>query len=146
MRTFIVAAFLAIPVIASAQPTLTFAPTVSASPAAQEVRGMERQMHEAYFNGDMRRIRSLYADDSTFTFQTGRTLGPDERIKALRARPDLRTTVDNVRLYGDSTAIVNGKVVLDVADGTQTRMQVVRVWVKQGGAWKVAAFQSTPLE
>ena len=47
MRTFIMAAFLAIPVIASAQPALTFAPGLSDSPAAQEVRGMERQMHEA---------------------------------------------------------------------------------------------------
>ena len=47
MRTFIMAAFLAIPVVASAQPALTFAPGLSDSPAAQEVRGMERQMHEA---------------------------------------------------------------------------------------------------
>ena len=146
MRTFIMAAFLAIPVIASAQPTFTLAPGLVASPAAQEVQGVERQLHEAYVKGDMTRIRSQYANDSTFTFQTGRTLGPDERIKALRARPDLRTTVDNVRLYGNSTAIVNGKVALEVADGTQTRMQVVRVWVKQGGAWKVAAFQSTRLK
>ena len=94
----------------------------------------------------MTRIRGLYADDSTFTFQTGRTLGPDERIKALRARPDLRTTVDNVRLYGNSTAIVNGKVALEVADGTQMLLQTVRVWVKQGGAWKVAASQATPVK
>ena len=146
MRTFIMAAFLAIPVLASAQPTFTLAPGLVASPAAQEVQGVERQLHEAYVNGDKTRMRSQYADDSTFTFQTGRTLGPDEQVKAIRAFPDLRTTVDNVRLYGDSTAIVNGKTAFAGSDGPQMLLQIVRVWVKQGGAWKVAASQATPVK
>ena len=146
MRTFIMAAFLAIPVIASAQPTFTLAPGLVASPAGQEVQGLERQLHEAYVKGDKPSIRSRYADDSTFTYSTGRTLGPDERVKGMRAFSDLRTTVDNLRLYGDGTAVVNGTSAFKDADGNPFRVQNLRVWVKQGGAWKVAALQSTPVK
>ena len=146
MRTLVMAAFLAIPVIASAQPTFTLAPGLVASPAAQEVQGLERQLHEAYVKGDKARIRSQCAEDATFTFQTGRTLGPDEHVKAIPAYPDLRVTVDNVRLYGGHTAIVNGKAALANADGTQSLLQTVRVWVKQGEAWKVAVWQTTRLK
>jgi hypothetical protein len=51
-----------------------------------------------------------------------------------------------VRFYGASTAIVNGKTAFAGADGTLTLLQTIRVWVKLEGAWKVAAFQATPVK
>lgn len=125
-------------------PSIVFPSAPAASQAEREIRAAEQSMHEAYVKGDRTRFRALYADDATFTYSSGRTVGVDERVRGLGAFPDLRDSVAGVRIYGGATAIVTMQS--EYADsGRPVRLQIIRVWVKQGTAWKVAAFQSTPV-
>jgi uncharacterized protein (TIGR02246 family) len=114
--------------------------------AEKEIRAVEQQMHDAYAKGDQRLFASLYADDATFTYSGGKTVGKDERVKALTAPfKNLKDEIQNVRVWG-GTAVVNDRTDYDAqATGQHVALQVLRVWLKRDGKWQVVAFQSTPI-
>jgi uncharacterized protein (TIGR02246 family) len=116
------------------------------SPAEKEVRAAEQQMHDAYVKHDVALFAKLYAEESTFTYASGQVVGKAERVKGFTYPfTDLKDEIQKVRVYGDF-AIVN-----DRSDYTahntpdHVAIQITRVWRKQGGAWRVVAFQSTPI-
>jgi uncharacterized protein (TIGR02246 family) len=116
------------------------------TPAEREVRAAEERMHQAYVAGDAKAFRSLYADDSTFTYSTGRTVGPDERVKDLRAFKNLRDEIVSIKMIGTDVALV--RCISQYANATtpgESRITILRVWQKRDGQWKVIAFQGTPL-
>ena len=57
-------------------PSITFPAPTPQNAAEREIRSAEEQMHAAYVRADKKLFRSLYADDSTFTYWTGQTVGP----------------------------------------------------------------------
>jgi uncharacterized protein (TIGR02246 family) len=113
--------------------------------AEREIRAVEQQMHDAYVRHDVPLFASLYADDSTFTYSTGRTVGKNERVAGFTAQfSDLKDDLQRVRVYGD-VAIVNDRSDYTNASKQHVAIQITRVWMKRGGKWQVVAFQSTPI-
>jgi uncharacterized protein (TIGR02246 family) len=127
-------------------PSITFPAPTPQNAAEREIRSAEEQMHAAYVRADKKLFRSLYADDSTFTYWTGQTVGPDERVSDLRAYPDLRDTVQRIRIYGDVAIVTLRSEYADPPRPGNAHRQFTRVWVKRGGMWRVVLFQSTAIQ
>ena len=112
--------------------------------AEQEVRAAEELMHKAYVAGDAKAFRGLYTDDSTFTYSSGSTVGPDERAKSVRAFPDLKDEIVSIKVLGDLALVRCISEYSNTKGTAKDRITVLRVWQKRGGKWQVVAFQATP--
>jgi len=126
-------------------PSITFPAPTPQNAAEREIRSAEEQMHAAYVRGDKKLFRSLYTDDSTFTYFNGMTVGPDERVSDLRAYPDLRDTVQRIRIFGDAAVVTMQSEFADQPRSADARRQISRVWIKRSGTWRVVSFQSTSI-
>jgi uncharacterized protein (TIGR02246 family) len=116
----------------------------------REVRAAEEQMHRAYVTGDVQVFASLYADDSTFTYNSGVTVTGKQRIEDFKKQAaaggfkDLRDEIVSITTLGDAVALVR----CTSRYSTQSRsgeahLNILRVWHKRNGRWQVVAFQST---
>jgi ketosteroid isomerase-like protein len=115
------------------------------TPAEREVRAAEDQMHKAYVAGDKELFRSLYTDDSTFTYSRGETVSRDERVRRLGAFKDLRDEIASIKVVGDVALV---RCISRYSNQTQpgeTQITILRVWQQRAGKWQVLAFQSTPV-
>jgi uncharacterized protein (TIGR02246 family) len=128
------------------EPSITFLTPTPQTAAEREIRSAEEQMHAAYVRGDKKLFRNMYADDSTFTYWTGQTVGPDERVSDLRAYPDLRDTVQRIRIYGDVAIVTLRSEYADPPRQGNAHRQFTRVWVKTRRMWRVVLFQSTAIQ
>jgi uncharacterized protein (TIGR02246 family) len=114
--------------------------------AEKEVRAAEEQMHNAYVSGDHKLFRNLFADDSTFTASNGTTIGPDRRVKGLRAYKDLQDEVVSIKVLGD-VALVRTISRYASAEGKErAHLTILRVWHKRDGRWQVVAYQATSVQ
>jgi len=116
------------------------------TPIEREVRAAEGQMHKAYVAGDQALFRSLYAEDSTFTYSSGITVGREERVKGLRAFKDLRDEIVSIKVLGDVALVRCISRYSNATAAGETQITILRVWRKQNGKWQVVVFQSTPLQ
>jgi uncharacterized protein (TIGR02246 family) len=116
----------------------------AADAAESEIRVVEQQMHDAYVKHDVPLFASLYAEDSTFTHATGRTVSKAERVKEFTAPyPDLKDDLQRIRVYGN-VAIVNDRSDYTArTDHRHVALQITRVWMKREGRCQVVSFQST---
>jgi len=73
------------------------------------------------------------------------TVGPDERVSDLRAYPDLRDTVQRIRIFGDAAVVTMQSEFADQPRSADARRQISRVWIKRSGTWRVVSFQSTSI-
>lgn len=116
-----------------------------------EIKAMEARRYAAMIAGDAAAMDELLCDELRYTHSncvvdtkeslTGLITGGKLAYKA--ARP----VFDDVLVYGDA-AIVTGSMELDVSVGGAERTvkgRFTNVWVKDGGRWRFAAWQSTPL-
>lgn len=145
----ITAALLAATAASADQSAARFAGVAGQTAAEREVRAAEEQMHQAYVTGDVALFSSLYAEDGTFTYNSGETVSAKER--AVRFVEQARTGS-----FGDlRDEIVSIKVLRDVAlvrctsryrsrtGAADTHLNILRVWQKRAGRWQVVAYQST---
>ena len=140
--------------------TLVFLLAAAAAPAfsqtaagksEQAVRQLERERVEAMLRGDAAFIERNYADDYLTTSAEGLVRGRSEvaadyRSGALRYESMTHDDV-RVRLYG-STAVVTGFDTVRGRDRGQDvsgRRRFTRVWVKQGGRWRLVSNHVTRL-
>ncbi len=116
-----------------------------------EIRAMEDRRYAAMIAADDAALDELFAEDLRYTHSNAvvdskssmRGLLSTGKLRYRAARP----VVDNVDVYGDA-AIVTGSVELDVTAGGADRTvkgRYTNVWVRAGGAWRFAAWQSTSL-
>jgi uncharacterized protein (TIGR02246 family) len=111
--------------------------------AEREIRSAEQQMHDAYVKHDVPLFASLYADDATFTYNTGEVVNKAERVKRFTAPfADLSDKLQSIRIYGD-LAIVNDRSDYSASNKEHIAIQITRVWLKRNGKWQVVSFQST---
>jgi len=117
----------------------------------QQIRNLDKQNRDAALHGDP-------SFEERYTTSDYMAIGPSEAIsnreQALaRARSaDIKLSAidvddEHVRVYGDS-AIVTGRAhIRGVINGqnVDAMARYTRVWVKQHGSWKLAAFQETPI-
>lgn len=99
---------------------------------------------------DAKGLVALYTDDFTHTHGSGKVDARDNRIVALLSGDPVieLSPVDElmVRVHNADTAIVSGRSpVKSLADGRTYDFRWLQVFVKVGGAWKLAASQATRL-
>lgn len=125
--------------------------TVKTDPAgaAAEVANADRQYNRALERSDLNALRDLLADTYVFTDPTGRVSGKEDVIKGFetgRIRIKSQTTHD-VRIdVFRSAAVETGLLISDaVRDGRNSggTFRFTRLWIKQKGRWRTAAFQET---
>lgn len=121
----------------------------AAQDARQDILAADARRFAAMIQGDLAALEGLLAEDLTYTHSTGQVETRAQFLESLRSgklRYLAATPSDvNVRVYGD-TAVVTGRAEMKVSSQGQELTVTARfteVWVKSGGAWKLAAWQST---
>ncbi len=100
--------------------------------------------------GDVAGLGTAMSDDLSWTHSNANVETKAEFLEAIRSgkyRYKSMTFDDRrVRLHGDSTAIVSGTCRVQVTSGGRDidiRLRFTELYVKQGGGWKMALWQST---
>jgi ketosteroid isomerase-like protein len=116
-----------------------------------EVLALEGKRVQAMLSADLATLESVLADDLTYSHSSGKVESKAEFIESVRTgrlkyksfeRSDVK-----VRIYGE-VAVVTGRADVKVQSSGEDLDLPIRyldVYVKKGGAWKMAAWQSTRL-
>jgi ketosteroid isomerase-like protein len=124
---------------------------VNTNDTAAEVRVMEERRYAAMIAADTAALDALLCDDLRYT-HSNCVVDTKASLLDLLGSGKLayraaRPVIDDVLVHGD-TAVLTGSMELDVTVGGADRTVKGRftdVWVRDGGAWRFAAWQSTPL-
>jgi len=131
-----VVVFLLLPLSASAQ-----------NAAEQAILKLEQQWVDALVKADTAALEKLYTDDLIYTHSSGTVDTKATYIDSLKTGKAKYESIERdevkVRFYGD-TAIVTCRSVIKVNKNT-INARYIHVYVKQKGAWRMAAHQTTRL-
>jgi ketosteroid isomerase-like protein len=120
--------------------------------AVKEIKQLEEARNQAILRGDAAALERMTADDYTFITLKGELRTKADIVKGFssgsftyqsRSISDLK-----IRVYGEA-AIVTGR---SVQEGTENgkdysgNYRFTRVYVKQHGAWKTVALQTTLIQ
>jgi uncharacterized protein (TIGR02246 family) len=149
----LIVAALVVSVPAWSQPGMQQPSTSQAGGGAeQEVRALEAQLVQAAQKNDPSFLEQHATDDYVVITGMGDRLTKDQAVQYMRSGRVHYQSIEprdmNVRVYGN-TAIVNGESSINlVRDGKPVSgdFRYTRVWVKQDGGWKIASFESTPIQ
>jgi uncharacterized protein (TIGR02246 family) len=131
-----------------------FAVSAAAAPyaAAQSsddaaVRAVEDRRIKALIEDDFSTLEAIFADDLHYTHSSTVVDDKASYMTALRSGKTKYETVDRgpsrVRIYGD-TALMTGTAVVGLRGRAEKLpLRYTLVYVKQGGQWRMAAWQST---
>lgn len=115
----------------------------------QEVLAADARRIAAMVQGDLKTLEGLLTEDLTYTHSNGQVETRAQFLEGMRSGTLRYLAVEPsdavVRVHGE-TAIVTGRADLRVsAQGRELTVPVrfTEVWVKSGGIWKMAAWQST---
>lgn len=105
------------------------------------------QFLDAVKAGGVDKIKTYYTADYTFTGPDGKIMSADERLKMISS--GTAGTVQNfsdvnVRTYGN-TGVATGVAMNKSASGATGQTRFLQVWTWQGGHWRLAASQVTPI-
>ncbi len=116
---------------------------------AEAVRQAEHAWAQAALKGDAGALDKILADDMTHTHGGGRTESKAQFLEAIRSGAQKYEAIDygeiGVRVYG-ATAIVTSEPNIRTVNSGQpssSHSRFLHVYVKQGGAWRLVAHQST---
>lgn len=119
----------------------------------QAVLAADAERRRALVANDIAAIEAVHDQALTFTHSSGRTdMGLPAFLKRLKSGEMKFTQADVeeclTRSFGD-TAWITGKVryAFDWSDGRKTESynRFLSVWLRQGGKWKMAAWQANKL-
>ena len=106
---------------------------------------------QAMIARDRGALESLYAADLSYCHSDGRhetkTAAIDAVVNGKERYESIALTDMSIRAYG-STALAQCKMTLNLGSAGETRtlvLDVLHVWVKNAGAWQLAARHSTRL-
>ena len=127
-----------------------FLPAIAAAEdARQEILAADARRFAAMVQGDQKALDGLLADDLTYTHSSGHLDTKARFLESLKSGTlrylSIQPSDQLVRLYGD-TAVVTGRAEVKAHSQGQdlaVTLLFTEVWVKSGGAWKLAAWQST---
>ena len=115
-----------------------------ADPKTEIIQQMER-FHKAAGDRNATAMASLLADDYQLIVMSGQINDKKlflDRMATGSTPGGMKVDNQSILLFGD-TAIVTETVKVPANDA---RLIQTSVWVKQGGNWKLAARQSTPVQ
>jgi hypothetical protein len=114
-----------------------------------ELLSMQQKRFEAMVKADISTLKSIFAEDLTYTHTNGETETKSSFLSTIETATfkyeSIETTSTNVRIYGDTGVITGkGKIKL-LAFGSPMSMEVsfIEVQVKSGGRWQLIAWQTT---
>ncbi|MFB3917650.1 MAG: nuclear transport factor 2 family protein [Terriglobales bacterium] len=120
--------------------------------AEGEIRKLDEQMRQAALKSDASFLEKHLAADYIGVSPEGREANREQSIQMRKSGAVKYDAIDvkdtKVRVYGN-TAIVNHEaLVKGTSNGQPFSMdgRATFVWVNQGGKWKVASFQVTPVQ
>jgi Domain of unknown function (DUF4440) len=104
--------------------------------ASDEVTQADDRYLQLMRQPDRAGLGELLAKDAVFTTRSGAVLTIDDLLRGPTAKASPKDR--KIRLHGDHTAIVTST--LESEDGT---VRQLRVWIKDGDKWRLAAAQGT---
>jgi len=124
-------------------------PQVDAREVEKQLMAFREAMKAAMTAKDAVGLKAMYTDAYTHTHGSGKVDGRDARIVSLLTGDpvieDAPIREVTVRVHGD-TAILSGRSpILNKAENKHYDFRWIQVYVKEGGAWKLAASQATRL-
>jgi ketosteroid isomerase-like protein len=118
---------------------------------AKEILALEDRRYAAMTGGDMKALEALVHDELVYTHSSGLVDNKSSWLESMRSgKTRYRKVVradEKVRFFGD-TALVTGRADIEAEIGGQPRslkLRYLNAWVKAGGGWKFAAWQSGAL-
>lgn len=120
-----------------------------AQSAEQAVRQVEDRRIKALVDDDVATLEAIFADDLTYTHSSAAVDTKASYIAALRSGKTKYESVDRqpstVRVYGD-VAVMTGEALVGLRGRAEKlALRYTLVYVKQGGQWRMVAWQSTRL-
>jgi ketosteroid isomerase-like protein len=139
-RQIVAVAFLALAAIGSARPAV-------AQSAEADVRATEDRRIKALIDDDFATLEAIFADDLTYTHSSSVLDTKAAYMAALRSGKSKYEAIERkpstVRVYGD-TAIMTGEAQIKLrGQPAPFWLRYTLMYVKQAGAWKMVAWQST---
>ena len=117
-----------------------------------EIKQLEEARNQAILKADAAALERMTADDYTFITLKGELRTKADIVKGFASgsfKYQSRSISDlNIRIYGE-TAIVTGRSVQQGTEngkGYNGSYRFTRVYVKQNGAWKTVALQTTLIQ
>ncbi|VXC42772.1 conserved hypothetical protein [Arthrobacter sp. 9V] len=124
--------------------------TIENSPIEAEIRALEDRRYNAVIRGDFDTLESLFHIQLVYTHSRGDRDTLASYLTKLRQGfykyHRIEHPIDNILLVGD-TAIVVGEMNAELSvNGTAKTLtnNVIAVWTKDSGTWKLLAYQPTP--
>ncbi|MBL9205163.1 MAG: exo-alpha-sialidase [Opitutaceae bacterium] len=118
-----------------------------------EIRRIDTARVQALLAGDVPGLRALFGPGCVYTHGSGRVQSGEDYLQLLE-RGDLRYAAmryefpPSVVLYGESTAVVHGRVLLTgqgkSGPANPRVMAATATYVKGGLSWRLVSFQNTP--
>ena len=117
-----------------------------------DLLSMQQKRFVAMVKADLSTLKSLIAEDLTYTHTNGETESRGSLLSAIETATfkyeSIQTTSTNVRIYGH-TGVITGKANIELlAYGMPMSLDVsfVEVQVKSGGHWQLVAWQTTRIQ
>jgi uncharacterized protein (TIGR02246 family) len=125
--------------------TLVLGANAASADTQQDIVALAQRFIAAQKTCNTAELNTIVADDMQFIHVGGMTQDKAAFVAGIGGCMFSNLTLDvtRVRVYGDSTAIVQGTQVHSLKNGAGGTLIVSQVYVKQNGAWKFASHQST---
>ena len=116
----------------------------------KEIEALDAKRQQALLDGDIDTVAGLLAPSLRYTHSSAASDDRDAYLESLRSKYRYQAFKDlgrTFQVHGD-TVLVFGDTRIDVHVNGTPKVVMARylaVWVRQGGQWKFAAWQSTPI-
>ncbi|MDA8108784.1 MAG: nuclear transport factor 2 family protein [Betaproteobacteria bacterium] len=117
----------------------------------QDILALESRRYGAMTAQDTAGLGQLLHDDLVYTHSSAVVDTKQSYVEGIRSGKfryrKIERAEERVRVYGD-TALVTGRAAIEVeVDGKpkSLKLRYLNVWVRQAGAWKFVAWQSTAI-
>ncbi|HWY75016.1 MAG TPA: nuclear transport factor 2 family protein [Verrucomicrobiae bacterium] len=126
----------------------------SASALTDEIRATEALREHYVTTNDLDRLAPMLCDTLVYTHSSGHTMTKAQFLESISSGDMKYITIKiesmNIDIYNGATAVLTGTTLLHVkskqAGEHDAHLRYILVYVKEGGQWKVAAWQSTNLK
>ena len=127
-------------------------PVLKGEDVVQELTKIKQRWSEAEMNRDIPYLDQLWADDAEFGTALGTVVNKQQLIELIKGTDrkidELHSDDIHVRLYGNTAIMTDHTTMRGLYKGAPFGgdYRYIRIFVKQGGKWRVELVQATPLK